>query len=521
MPNPIFKSTITQSIGRYFNTGTDEFPPGLITASIEQEFLCGNENVKLYEGAESCANNDPIYFISKIGDPDFRLSEEMYENDFEQRNLKSRVVVPRMKFSFNIDTSVRGALYKMISENDELRIDFETTWTNRIIKNVEIEDDEEQNIGDGNYWYMTLSFEMPTLPATGTTPCCNENVYQEAPYEDDCPPDPPDPEACDLLSISLENNDGTIELTVDNPFGSPSSVWTFAPYGGGSPINLGNNLTSVVPPAYGTVTVNYSVGSCKKGASIVYLDPCTGFAVSIINSAGVLDASVPAMHDPVDTYGWEYSEDGSSWAALGSDQEQIATEGEGYYRVTVNKGDCEASSTLFVSEADICIIEGNIDKDGNVLSFNGAAEGMTYQWYIQLDDTISSIPGATLEEYTATESGFYYVDVTDGDCTVRFSRNHIMCGDCATFSAEVTDEGGTLTASVDGCAEPTYEWLYVDGGVKTVVGDEEEYTPEDDGLYFLEVCCGECTPKVFIIMVADGTITITDNTLPSGGGWGL
>ena len=299
MPTPVFNSDITQSFARYFTTAQDEFKGGTLfgVTSDEVEYLCENENVKFYQTEDACSNGDDFYFIAQINDPEYEVKEEYNVNGFGKEKLKSRVCIPRMSFSTQVDTYVRGKLYETIGANEEMLVDFETTWTGYRATNILIETEEKIVLEGGILWYMTISFLLPdVLPTTGTTPCCRANVYAEAPYNSDCPPEPENPELCDLMSIELAESGGNINLTINDPFGSPQSAWTFYPAGGGSPISLGTNLTSVMPPGFGIIKVVVTVGGCKKNASYSYLDPCTGFTVSASNTSGVLTANVDAAH---------------------------------------------------------------------------------------------------------------------------------------------------------------------------------------------------------------------------------
>lgn len=522
MPKPVFKSNITTSIGRFFTTAVDEFPPGVITASDTLSDLCGNENVKLYQTANSCATNSPLYFIANIEDPTYLVDEAYYENEFGQKELKSRVVVPRMRIAFNCDTYIRSLVYKMISENNELLVDFETGWIGKVAKNFEIDNDEEDFIDDSKFFFMQLSFEVDSLTHTGTTPCCEDSVYSEAPYATDCSNVPDDPTSCAALSINLTRSGDTITLNVTGAYGSPTSEWSLTPSDGGSTINLGTNITSIIPPEYGTVQVVYSVGGCVKIATLLYSDECSGFDVSISLSGNVLSANVPASHDPADSFQWAFSADGNTWSNLTTDQDQIVTEGDGFYRVTTVKGDCTDVTIREVTAAEACDITGTIEVDGNVLTFDTESTGYTYQWSLDTGSGSTPISGATSQSHTATESGLYSVTVTSEDCSITVTKVHIMCADCAAFTAEVTNSGDTITATVTGCSVPTYQWYAVNGdGTKDLLPEiDEDYILPADGLYFLVVCCEACNAKVYLISKVGSTIIITDNSLSGGYAWG-
>ena len=526
MPTPVFNSDITQSFARYFTTAQDEFKGGTLfgVTSDEVEYLCENENVKFYQTEDACSNGDDFYFIAQINDPEYEVKEEYNVNGFGKEKLKSRVCIPRMSFSTQVDTYVRGKLYETIGANEEMLVDFETTWTGYRATNILIETEEKIVLEGGILWYMTISFLLPdVLPTTGTTPCCRANVYAEAPYNSDCPPEPENPELCDLMSIELAESGGNINLTINDPFGSPQSAWTFYPAGGGSPISLGTNLTSVMPPGFGIIKVVVTVGGCKKNASYSYLDPCTGFTVSASNTSGVLTANVDAAHTPVDSYQWSYSEDGVSYSALGSSNTQIASEGAGYYKVTVVNGECRLEAIVNVSEGAICELEGEITKEGNVLTFESESLDIVgYQWYVDTGEGSVLIVDATLESYTATETGYYTVEVElENGCIVPFSILHIMCADCATFTVTFSQDGNSLTAVPEGCGSPTYQWwaVNIDGTKDMLPNVTDTMIFEDDGLYFSVVCCAECDPVVSLISFNGGDFIITNSKLDNDFNW--
>jgi hypothetical protein len=71
--------------------------------------------------------------------------------------------------------------------------------------------------------------------------------------------------------------------------------------------------------------------------------------------------------------------------------------------------------------ADVVNIDATINVSGNTMTSNQS--GATYQW---IDCTTqSSIPGATQQSYTATQTGLYAVQVTIGNCMEESSCEFI------------------------------------------------------------------------------------------------
>ena len=236
-----------------------------------------------------------------------------------------------------------------------------------------------------------------------------------------------------------------------------------------------------------------------------------------------MTANVDAAHTPVDSYQWSYSEDGVSYSALGSSNTQIASEGAGYYKVTVVKGECELPAIINVSEGAICELVGEITKEGNVLTFESESLDIVgYQWYVDTGEGSVLIPSATLESYTATETGYYTVEVElENGCIVPFSILHIMCADCATFTVTFSQDGNSLTAVPEGCGSPTYQWwaVNIDGTKDMLPNVTDTMIFEDDGLYFSVVCCAECDPVVSLISFNGGDFIITNSKLDNDFNW--
>ena len=153
MPSPVFQSNITSSYGRFLTTESDRFRPGEITLTDIEDDLCGNRNIKIYTGPESCKPYDPLFAIAEIQDPGYKIEEVSYENKFGEKFLKSRVVVPTMSVKFTAEVSVKHILYRMVSENESLRIDFDSTWINRRITQLVV---QEEQIDFSVYFFPLL-----------------------------------------------------------------------------------------------------------------------------------------------------------------------------------------------------------------------------------------------------------------------------------------------------------------------------------------------------------------------------
>ena len=105
------------------------------------------------------------------------------------------------------------------------------------------------------------------------------------------------------------------------------------------------------------------------------------------------------------------------------------------------------------------------------VSATASAGTLSYQWY-KCDDLLktnaAAISGATSTSYTPSESGFYFVRVTDTNGSIDSDVVQIVISSAAapsnvviTPNATSVVRGGdaiTLTASADGNPIPTYQW---------------------------------------------------------------
>lgn len=320
---------------------------------------------------------------------------------------------------------------------------------------------------------------------------------------------------CEGISISADVAGDTITLNVTGAV-TITSQWTL------DGEDVGTNISSLEMEGYGEYQIGVLADGCFQILTYERVNACAGFGITKEVLGNVINITVDDEHMDA-LFTWEYSEDGVLWDLLAETSSSHVAEDDGYYRVTATDGDCTQTIIIPIGVAG-CIIDGELTKDGNVLTFESELEDLTYQWYVRLDGILIPviIDGATSSSYTALENGLYIVEVTLDGCTESFDIVHSVCTSCGAFGATLSEEAGLMTATVEGCAEPEYKWFIDEGGSKDLLpGGLNTYTPEVDGIYFLVICCGTCTPVIFTITKIGGTILFTNNTLIGDASWSM
>ena len=145
--------------------------------------------------------------------------------------------------------------------------------------------------------------------------------------------------------------------------------------------STGATTASISASAPGTYTVAVYFNCCVRTDTIVI----SGGAIYVTNSYSICDG------DSVQVGGNYYSDAGT-------------------YMDTLASGNCDTIVTTSITISPSPTTP-NISANGNVLASDNA---VTYQWYYNG----SPIPGATSQFYTATQGGFYQVQVTNANgCT--------------------------------------------------------------------------------------------------------
>ncbi|HAS39981.1 MAG TPA: hypothetical protein DCS93_05850 [Microscillaceae bacterium] len=206
---------------------------------------------------------------------------------------------------------------------------------------------------------------------------------------------------------------------------------------------------------------------------IIYSLDCTGFSVDLgkdqtlcAGEATTLDATLAGA-----SYRWQ---DGSTAA-------QYTVTQAGTYWVEVTKNGCTVKDTVEVTYTSLPI--ANLGQDqtlctGETTTLDATLAGASYRWQ----------DGSTMAQYTVTQAGTYWVEVTKNGCTakdtvevtyhsfpvVNLGQDQILC------AGETT----TLDATTKGAS---YRWQ--DGSTTA------QYTVIQAGTYWVEVTKNGCTTK--------------------------
>lgn len=413
-------------------------------------------------------------------------------------------VVTRPKFSFNyLSTELDDWYFEnaiAAAKSIELTKIGGTTWPIQILSIEPVIGDEIPVV------QKRVSFYADLFPAVVGGSCCG-TVFGDDELE--IREEGTDP--CSGISVGADIADDTITLEVTGAV-VISSQWSL------NGVSVGTNISSLEMEGYGDYQISVIADGCSRTLTYTRLNPCAGFTITKEVLGNAINISVDDEHlDALFT--WEFSEDGEIWELLTEDTSSHVAEEDGYYRVTATDGDCTQTIIIPIGVAG-CIIDGELAKEGNVLTFDSEVEDLTFEWFFRGDGVVDPvlIDGETSNTYTALENGLYIVEVTLDGCTQTFDIVHSVCTACGAFGASVDVAGDTITATVEGCGEAEYNWYQQVGGIKEDTGETSNvYELPEDGLYFLVICCADCDPKVFIITKAGATITISDNSLPSGG----
>jgi len=231
-------------------------------------------------------------------------------------------------------------------------------------------------------------------------------------------------------NISYTNSGNTFNFT-SNATGSPTSYsWSF---GDGSTSNQENPSHTYTTTGSFTVglTVTNSCGSNTYQETIIIGSPCN---YSISTSAVIADSTGTTQTITVTTgsgCAWNVNTGNCSWLTI---QPQS---GSGTDTLTVTipaTNDTVVKTCSFTVEGQTVSVTqygklgstgcAPVDTSVTVVNCDLAAKnvsGATYLWF----KNGSPIPNSNLRFYTVTESGFYYVQISIGNCVYASSDHYI------------------------------------------------------------------------------------------------
>jgi len=164
---------------------------------------------------------------------------------------------------------------------------------------------------------------------------------------------------------------------------------------------------------------------------------------------------------------------------------------EGTYFAETNYGSCTSNSfsnrvtvNSIDSGSDSATISSSLgspfcpDQGGTILT---TILGNSYQWYKDGE----AITNATLQNFEATETGFYTVQINLGDCSVSASIDiisELFQSSINVDEINIMDEGDSLLITISNAANnPTFEWYY--NNVLIPGATEDNFTATEIGNY--------------------------------------
>lgn len=267
-------------------------------------------------------------------------------------------------------------------------------------------------------------------------------------------------------------------------------------------------------------------------------DPCPSFAVDVLYDGNAVNASTsggPATGGV--NYRWYYDSSGSGTYTLIADGgvSSVVPAGSGRYRVIAEKGGCQAVDEILVQdecslfEVIISLEQGVINS--RIVSGQGSP---VYTWTYIDEMSVETVLPDTTDSIIPENTGFYRLNVTDGDCEGEDTVFVDIAEDCG-MEVTIDRNDMDLTAMATGCSgSVTYEWELDtgDGNGAVMVGSGPTIQAVDTGVYFVKAQCGDqcmvtayavalkpcnpCDGKAISISEDSGTLT-AQTTGGSGG----
>lgn len=196
---------------------------------------------------------------------------------------------------------------------------------------------------------------------------------------------------------------GSVTLNA-NTGGSLTYVWQL----NGSNIPGATNA-SYTAAAAGDYTVIVSNGTCPATSvpQTVTVNPAPAATATAAGPTTFCDGGSVLLNATTGTgFTYQWQQSGTNLSGATNSSYTVATSGS--FTVIVDNGSCSATSSAVVVTVNPWPTP-SITQAGNVLSVS--ASFVTYQWF----RNGTAITGATNQNYTATQTGNYYVVVTDAN----------------------------------------------------------------------------------------------------------
>lgn len=320
--------------------------------------------------------------------------------------------------------------------------------------------------------------------------------------------------------VVKDSNTVMIVSDYDTTYGFRPSTVSFTTRDGGQTWTEGYpdvsvSMTVYVPGTPGTCILGGLVSTGGvAGTAITYDMGNTWYTIDQTRSIGTLEflsdsvgyascANGPfGVENSGHVYQWDFDcvvttsvEDTSvcqsyTWALNG----ETYTVGGSYIDTVQSSFGCDSIVTLNLT---LTGPETDVTVNGNTLLAKDIPSSTTHQW-LRCDDGFAPIPGAIVTIFSATESGQYAVEFTDGDC-VDTSACYTVC-----FAIEdtITTAGDSL---VSGSEAMSYQWIDCNNGNAPITGaTDRRFLPDASGIYAVVVTssigCTDTLPCVDYIL---------------------
>jgi hypothetical protein len=489
----------------------DQIPdPGFkFLAQFDEDDLC-DHNLSLAIDHESC----PVMTISDIFlrvewlPVEFRETKEEEPDGFGSTRIKMRAVNVFHVFTTWCDLSMRTPIYELILGNNAVLVSNGTTTISGF--NFEI---EEEKFGALDLFKLTIKFECLGVNGQdpfGVTGCCRP-IYEEAPYDDECPPcddsgegEGEDPYDCNLItfSISRVGNDLVSALGGDPP--TPYTIqWQFQANPNAPWQILSSNATSIGLGDYGKYRAILNVPGCPvRIDEYIYSNPCVTVNLQAIQIGNAIHMSVTGeCEDPVYSVEWYDGVNFVSRSHDGSDTYFPISGENGIYRIEVLcDNNCFKSTIIdynYTDPEDCPDVEIEIQRNEGVLIAipTGNYVGMpTYQWYLDTGNGFN--PMGTNQIQPIAVTAYYWVRVTVDGCTYDQYKMVDISDDCelCLLTGVITKEAEILTLEYSNCNsdEPVITWWVNFGAGYINLGTGQTMELQGAGLYKAVIVCGDC-----------------------------
>ena len=506
----------------YFPFDQFHYNKGVASASFVQDTPC--EHMFKLEREDDCGTYEvsPIYVNIEFNEKvDYIKEEERNQDGYGKEKIVFRKVERVFEMRLFANKNMAKFIYEMLYSNNRIKLTDIGTSTELIIYDIEAEDDGIS--GDDNIREFTIRYKSEDVASEiyGFTACCLP-IYDEAPYEDGCPPgsgegegEGPEPIDCSEFSNEINRVNDDLVITVNGAPTTSTTNWLYRPTPNSAWQQIATNASSISLGGYGeyrAVTITPECGQAVDNFG--YPDPCVGFDVLIRrNGLFGLIAEMSFGYEGSD-FAWEqYDSNTDTWSPIGGNNAAIVISESGTYRVTATFGDCEDQDVITVDisvspEPEPCIFTASIVDQGDFLAVNTDCPTVTgYTWSVDRGDGLGFVSlGQVGSSIQKSGSGYYRVQVNGCEPCELFGFKLIIdeAEDCCDVTASISDIGDELKVSVFNCDDqPIIEWYINNGSGYKHITSGDTIGKSTNGMYKAVVSCGDCKAVNVFRLVVD------------------